>query len=159
MSISPRPQEKQLWSWLKKARLPRLDMQRIENMVMKGTPDVEMCWAGVCCWIEMKATHRPTLPSTPLKLQVRPEQIDWMLRRQMAGGMCGFLVLVGPSAVWGKGQGVEKLPRRVYLIGGEHGAALKAGRTVGEIEKLDLLRNVKPSPRQVVEACFRELRP
>ena len=67
--------ESSLWTWLSGARKrlkSQLHMDRVENSVMKGMPDVEghLLDAGQF-WMELKASERPVSPETPVRFKVR----------------------------------------------------------------------------------------
>lgn len=123
--------ESGLWSWLSKARLelgPALHMDRIENMLSAGTPDVEgqlnlTPWIGQF-WIELKSHERPVRRSTPIRfpLKRREAQIEFMRKRWEIGGNAFWLLQVG--------SGHE---RRLYLAAGDMGDMLKDGLTESEL--------------------------
>ena len=65
-------------------------VDRIENLVGSGFPDVNVCIGGVESWIEIKAPTEPRRAGTPLfgsnhKLSL--EQRNWFLRQHQAGGI------------------------------------------------------------------------
>lgn len=81
-----------------KANVPvvgdRLD--RIENCVVIGMPDINFCSRGVECWIEQKSPKEPKRRTTPLfgsNHKVSQDQMNWMLRQRNAGGRCYFLIV------------------------------------------------------------------
>ena len=57
-----------LWNWLKRASRDLrevLHMDRVENMTMKGMPDVEGHLQGYSqFWIELKSSERPAKSGT-----------------------------------------------------------------------------------------------
>ena len=57
-----------------------VDVQRIENTVDRGVPDINCCYDGLEFWIEMKSTAS----KTP---KLRPEQQAWHARRHFHGGI------------------------------------------------------------------------
>lgn len=80
-----------------KANVPqpgdRLD--RIENVVVTGMPDINMCIGGTEVWIEQKSPKEPVRKTTALfgsNHKVSQEQANWMLRQRKAGGKCYFLI-------------------------------------------------------------------
>lgn len=93
--------EKSLWTWLKQAkvRMSLLDLQRIENGVGVGTPDVEGCYKGKAFWIELKAEERPVrLTTSVVKFgegSIRNDQIAWLEYRWRCGGRAFVLFQVG----------------------------------------------------------------
>ena len=87
-----------LWKVMKD-RLPypgdRLD--RIENFVASGQPDVNGCLAGEDVWIELKAPKEPKRSTTRLMTcngnhALLPSQVNWMIRQRQAGGIAFILV-------------------------------------------------------------------
>lgn len=70
--------ESQFWA-LVKGKLPG-HVERVENALTRGTPDVNMCHEGCESWLELKvldAKHH---------CELRPEQYLWHRRRQEVGG-------------------------------------------------------------------------
>ncbi len=113
--------ESGLWRWLKGARLrlrEDLHIQRVENSVGSGTPDVEgKLNGGDQFWIELKSTARPKRDG-PVRFKVRDSQVEWMRRRAAVGGRPWLLLQVG------SGRAAER-----YLIPGEYAAQVQEGRT------------------------------
>ncbi len=71
----------------------RLD--RIENLMVSGMPDCNLCIAGVEWWIELKCPKTPARATTPLfsgNHGVSNAQIAWHDRQIRAGGNSGFLI-------------------------------------------------------------------
>lgn len=89
--------EANTWSFLKKARsLGRnLHMDRLENSVSGGMPDVEGCLYGSQFWLELKFCERPARASTHVKPKFRPGQVPWIEARHDAGGRAFVLLQVG----------------------------------------------------------------
>jgi hypothetical protein len=118
-----------LWNWLKGARRPlgqSLDLERIENQVGAGTPDVCGCFQGEGFKIELKAARRrPVDPETPIKVHFRPAQIPWINGRLKAGGKVWILLQIG--------EGSEA---KRYLIHGSDAKLVANGLTESQIEKL-----------------------
>lgn len=88
----------------------RVDLQRLENAVGTGHPDVEGCIDGAQTWIELKSCMRPARPETCIHPKTRQSQADWHAARAKAG--CRFhwvLIQVG-----------EGHDARLYLIPGSH---------------------------------------
>ncbi len=85
---------------------PRLWLQRIENVVAVGMPDVVAISDGAVSWIEMKYSARPARESTPLLSSrgLTPEQRNWHLDWRSCGGTS--FVLIGDDQ------------RALYLIEG-----------------------------------------
>lgn len=131
--------ERNLWSWLSGARRElgaALDINRVENGVMAGMPDVEgflnMPDPGGKLrpsivgqfWLELKSKERPARGLTPIRfdLRKREAQIEWMRNRWNLGGNVFWLLQVG--------SGHERV---LYLARGDFGDKLKAGVTEGEL--------------------------
>jgi hypothetical protein len=105
--------EGSLWQWLSRARLAfreRLDIERIENMLGSGHPDVRGTLAGDNFYIELKSVPRPTRKTT-IASTIRKEQAEWADRYIEAGGRAHYLLIQ-------VGSGVGSAAR--YLIGAEH---------------------------------------
>lgn len=73
--------------------LDRLD--RIENMIGVGNPDINYCIDGFEGWIELKSPTEPKRATTPLfgsnhKLSI--DQRNWFLRQNNAGGRAFILI-------------------------------------------------------------------
>lgn len=86
-----------------------LHMERIENAVGVGHPDVELCYCGIQSWIEQKVAKRPARRTTKLRFgsPLRESQKLWAEQRIAAGGRVWYLIQVG--------AGPE---RQMYLIRG-----------------------------------------
>lgn len=74
--------------------LDRVD--RIENVVIAGMPDVNLCITGTECWIEQKSPKEPKRTTTKMfgsnhKLSV--DQMNWFLRQRNAGGKAYVLIV------------------------------------------------------------------
>jgi hypothetical protein len=61
------------------------DVERIENVASKGTPDVNGCCAGVDYWLELKVADYKG------EFSVKPEQKVWHRKRLLA---CGRVFMV-----------------------------------------------------------------
>ncbi len=77
-------------------------IDRVENGVCDGMPDVSMTWKGVDLWVELKYVAQwPSRASTRV-LGVKglnPDQINWHLRHERAGGRSWILAGIGKE-VW-----------------------------------------------------------
>lgn len=72
----------------------RLD--RIENVMVTGMPDVNYCFGGVEGWIEQKSPKEPKRPDTPLfgsNHKMSMDQRNWFLRQRRAGGRAYILIV------------------------------------------------------------------
>lgn len=123
--------EKYLWKWLKRAQLfykQELHMNRVENGVGQGFPDVEGYLLGHGNFlIELKTATRPRKDGI-VRVKVRPEQIRWHLKRRTAGQTTWFLVQVG--------SGVRAMR---YLLLGSQSTRLKKGMRESEMAKYGIL--------------------
>ena len=70
-------------------------IDRVENVVVNGMPDVNFCAEGVECWLEIKSPTEPKRASTPLfgsNHKISQDQKNWMLRQFRAGGNAWILI-------------------------------------------------------------------
>lgn len=90
--------EARLWQAIKnKLALPRDRMDRIENSLGSGYPDVNATIDAEDIWIELKAPAEPARPTTPLMMangnhRLLESQINWFCRQRQAGGIAFILV-------------------------------------------------------------------
>ena len=72
--------ESTFWGLLK-SHLPKdCHAQRIETgSTGLGIPDVNMCWEGKDIWVELKVVKGK-------RVELRPEQVAWLFRRNRSGG-------------------------------------------------------------------------
>ena len=141
--------ESGLWNWLKKARIhykDQLHMNRVENSVMSGMPDVEghllKLAEGGGFWIELKSAARPAREWTPVRFKVRDReaQVLWLTRRRRVGGLSWLLLQVGSAGT-----------RRLYLVSGAEAAGVYDGLTETQLDRLSVLPNAaKTTPEEVV---------
>lgn len=71
-------------------------IDRIENGVIAGMPDINLCINGRESWIELKAPTEPKRSSTPLfgsNHKISQDQLNWFKRQIDAGGRA-FLLIV-----------------------------------------------------------------
>jgi hypothetical protein len=98
--------ESSLWARLKDTGVPALldkgflvDLQRLENAVAAGHPDVEgcICWPfgnrGDQVWIELKSNERPKRGTTPIHPKTRESQSIWHRVRTDTGSRCHWVLL------------------------------------------------------------------
>lgn len=91
-------------------RNARLD--RVENIVCAGMPDVNLCIEGVELWIEFKAPKEPRRATTPLfgsNHKVLQSQINWFTRHTKAGGRGGFLISTNKRWIFVDGKHAAEL--------------------------------------------------
>lgn len=113
--------EYRLWDWLRDGLkfLGRdVHLVRVENSAGEGDPDIDVCWAGRSCGLELKGCDRPASPGTVLDIEVRQAQVLWHRRRWNAGGCVWLFIRVG------HGRDVRR-----YLVPGSQSAVVKAGVT------------------------------
>ena len=139
--------ETDMWRWLKKATLSMKDdlqIERIENSIGAGFPDVEGCVRFERAFtIELKQTARPKRESTLIRFKVRDEQVTWNRIRWELNGSAWFLCQLGSGH-----------DRTLYLIPGCYGAELLAGVTRDRLALLaanDCRHKAKPKPEDIVQ--------
>ena len=104
--------EKDLWKKVQRGLGAVLDgmgerLDRVENGVVEGMPDVNMACGSVELWVELKYIDRwPSRANTHVlgKRGLRVEQINWHLRQQRAGGKSFVLVGIGKEIYVAKGS-------------------------------------------------------
>ncbi len=137
--------EKTDWTLIRdKIRRPKDRVDRIENGVGFGTPDVNFCGNGVECWIEMKSPIEPVRLSTPLfgsNHKVSQDQKNWMKRQIDAGGRCWFLI------------GTDK---RWMLIHGRHADHINS-MTVNTLISLSHWHATKPVKDPIIWQMLRNV--
>lgn len=70
-------------------------IQRIENILVIGMPDVNFCIEGCEGWIEIKSPIEPKKDSTPLfgsNHKLSQDQKNWFLSQKNAGGK-GYILI------------------------------------------------------------------
>ena len=75
--------------------LPTERLERVENGLVDGMPDVNFCAAGVEGWIELKAPIEPQRASTSLfgsNHKIGIAQANWFLKQRLAGGRAFLLI-------------------------------------------------------------------
>lgn len=102
--------------------LKQFHWQAIETGgVGMGVPDSNACAPpGIEFWVEFKTTDR-------WSVVLRPEQVGWLLRRSRAGGHTFIATRRAHSGGPRRGAATDEL----WLHGGHHAAALKAGGLKG----------------------------
>lgn len=127
--MTDRNRETALWNWLKthfkELRPHRHDVQRIENAVAKGTPDVEGCIGGRSFWCELKVAH--AMAGDRWRVRITPEQVKFALRRSRAGGKSWVLVRV---------CGASWRDNRHYLVPGHLSEELLEPTSRARLEEL-----------------------
>lgn len=90
-----RKQEQKLWDRMRHALKDQLYLERVENVVNPGRPDVDVLWRGIALPIELKAAESfPQRPATPVLggKGLNQNQLNWWLNWQRWGGS-GFIVI------------------------------------------------------------------
>jgi len=89
-----RKPEQRLYDTMKTHCADGVRLERVENAVNTGMPDVHCIRRGVTVWIELKVVHRPARLSTPLikSATMRRDQVAWHLSYTRAGGRSAILV-------------------------------------------------------------------
>ena len=90
--------ESGLWDTIQKnlGKTPGLHMERIENLIGIGTPDVNLCYKGREAWVELKLLREfPKRPTTTVKIpHFKAEQLYYLQQRTKAGGRAWLFVQV-----------------------------------------------------------------
>src|SRR5215510_6325359 len=106
-------------------------VDRVENILVNGMPDINFCADGVECWIEQKSPKEPRRPTTPLfgsNTRISQNQRNWFLRQCKAGGRCFFLICTD---------------KRWLLIAGNMADKINE-MTITELMKIALWHRMKP---------------
>lgn len=142
--------EARLWQSMKsKLGLPGKDrLDRVENSVISGQPDVNGCLAGEDVWVELKAPIEPKRPKTPLMTSngnhpLLQSQMNWFARQKQAGGIAFILVrtdkrmMLIDGTVYGTGDHFNR-----YTVAQMERIALFTASVPTAQEDWRLLRNV-----------------
>lgn len=124
--------EKKDYQILRKNIIEKNDrIDRIENIVVVGMPDVNVCFDGVESWIELKSSVEPKRATTPLfgsNHNLSIDQKNWFLRQRNASGN-GY-VLIATDLRW-------------LLIEGKHADDVNE-LTVAKLVEIALWHELKP---------------
>lgn len=109
--------EKDLWKKIQRGFGQVIDgvggrMDRVENGVVEGMPDVSLCAGGIDTWVELKYVAKwPSRANTRVlgDYGLRPEQINWHLRQARAGGSSWILVGVGKEMYLARGAEAKEV--------------------------------------------------
>lgn len=133
--------ESVLWSWFKSG-LPQVGrpyhVERIENSVGSGRPDVEGCVGGVIVNIELKVAHHIRKDGTFSLPHLTNTQAYWHHRRSEAGGISWFLIRAGDGA-----------HREHYLVHGSRALVLYENREMLDPAWLRGISSCDPDARCV----------
>lgn len=137
--------ESRLWQWLSRPARGHfreaLHIDRVENSVMSGMPDVEGCLLGRQFWIELKCEPRPRADGAKIKPRFRPAQPQWILRRARAGGAVFVLLQVGAGNA-----------ARRYLIHGAQVVLLQNGMTEAKLSQLSVVPS-NSGPEEIIRGA------
>ena len=88
-----RKKEQLLWDSFRRNMPPALDLQRVENIVGDGMPDVYIGCSGK--WVELKAPPERKRPTTPLlgREGLRTSQINWHLKHSAMNAPESFILV------------------------------------------------------------------
>lgn len=117
-------------------------VDRVENFLVPGMPDINLCCAGVESWIEQKGPWEPVRKRTPLfgsNHPVSQDQKNWFLKQVQAGGKCWFLITTNKRwmLIHGKfGETINKMTVEQLVVA----ASWHALRPVAESEWENLWR-------------------
>lgn len=90
-----RLKEQKLWDGWRTKRPKDFWLERIENMVSEGIPDVRVAWRpGGHTFVELKAPIAPKREATPLMKNdgLRISQINWHIKTHSLGGRSWVLI-------------------------------------------------------------------
>ena len=101
-----RKTEQRLWDRMRGHLSPRgFFMERVENAVGEGTPDVTVLYAGIVTPTELKAVEEPPTRITtrllPSGKGLSVTQLNWHLAWAKAGGRSLILVGCGSRLIFG----------------------------------------------------------
>lgn len=84
--------EQRLWDAMRKNCPADLWLERVENLVGDGMPDVAVVNAGA--WVELKAAKKPKRPTTKMlgKQGLRQSQKNWHKDAAQTGTRCYTLI-------------------------------------------------------------------
>lgn len=75
--------------------LPGDRIDRVENAIVSGMPDINFCISGTEGWIELKSPIEPKRSSTKLfgsNHKISQDQKNWFKRQLKAGGIAWLLI-------------------------------------------------------------------
>lgn len=96
--MSDKIKESTFWAYVRQGLKPwpELDLIRVENAIVPGTPDVN----GTDFWVELKSVEGPREATKPVLVEhFTPEQRLWVGRRWRAGGRVYLLIRVSVGKV------------------------------------------------------------
>jgi len=120
---------------------PRDRIERVENILVIGMPDVNCCINGVESWIEIKSPTEPKRQTTKLfgsNHKLSQEQMNWFKTQIDAGGYCWVLIITN---------------HRWMIIHGKHADDIN-NLTISQLVEISSWNKIVP----VTKADFNELR-
>jgi len=105
-----RKPEQRLWDAMRKnnkKQLHTINLERVENYITAGMPDVHCKYHGVECWVELKVASLPKKEGTRVmgRKGLRIEQINWH-KKHHSFGLKSYILL--------------KTGNRLFLIANKH---------------------------------------
>jgi hypothetical protein len=135
LTPSDKIKEKHLWQWVKtqyKNAPSGAFIERVENSVGSGFPDVAGMYNGVPVMLELKTAGTPVRKTTGINIRSAslPGEIEWHKKYREAGGLSYMLLQVG---------------KRRFLIYSEHMHLFDnlQSPTISEIEGSHYAREIK----------------
>ena len=91
-----RKAEQKVWDAMRRAAPPEAWLQRVENLVADGMPDVYCAGGRREAWVELKAARLPKRATTRLQMGegVRQSQVNWHLKATSKGVQSFILIRV-----------------------------------------------------------------
>lgn len=101
--------EQRLWDTMRNHKPPGIMLERVENIVGVGMPDVYVQAMNHTTWVELKAPNTPKRESTRVlgTEGLRQEQKNWHIRASRLGLSTWILIR-------------ERHTGRLWLVAGEH---------------------------------------
>jgi len=62
-------------------------VQRLEDKMSVGIPDINVAMQGKEVWLELKEFKWPKRANTPVRVPLRPFQVSWIRERTLVGGI------------------------------------------------------------------------
>lgn len=89
-----RKPEQKLWDRWRNNMPPDIYLERVENLVWSGTPDVMAMWRGKVTWVENKIAAWPKRKNTRIQFKhpPTPDQRNWHINWNQRGGTSYILV-------------------------------------------------------------------
>lgn len=97
-----RKQEQRLWDTFRNNKPPEMELERVENVVAAGMPDVYLRARRVSTWIELKAPNAPKREITRVLGDegLNAAQINWHLQSAWFGLPTYVLIRDSRKRLW-----------------------------------------------------------